>query len=184
MRRVHPINRQQDLIALFEEFGPIKRASIAEQDGTSKGFGFVKLCVIFDTCYRRSIFIVFFAFSALEEDAHAAVEKLQGHLFKGRKMILEIAVVKGQTTKPEGPKKSDEVKPAKKSKQPAVAAPTEAKEKLPRPSMRVLVSGLPVTLKKKDLKAALRPLSSRKVDIEVVEQVRNTRLILYSGTHW
>lgn len=36
----------QDLIELFGEYGPIKRASIAQQDGVSKGFGFVKLYVL------------------------------------------------------------------------------------------------------------------------------------------
>ena len=36
----------QDLVSAFEEYGPLKGASIAtEKDGSSRGFGFVKLCV-------------------------------------------------------------------------------------------------------------------------------------------
>ena len=33
----------QDLLEIFQDVGPVKRASVAEENGTSKGYGFVKL---------------------------------------------------------------------------------------------------------------------------------------------
>lgn len=57
----------------------MKRATIVQQDGVSRGFGFVKF--------------------ALEEDANTALRALQGRELHGRKMKLEIAVQRGQSTK-------------------------------------------------------------------------------------
>ena len=61
-----------DLTSAFEEYGPIKNVSIAQKDGKSRGFGFVK-----------------FAFT---EDAVAAMDALQGNEMKGRDMKLERAI--------------------------------------------------------------------------------------------
>lgn len=33
----------QDLTELFQEFGPLKHTSVVQENGVSKGFGFVKL---------------------------------------------------------------------------------------------------------------------------------------------
>jgi RNA recognition motif-containing protein len=57
----------------------MKRATIVQQDGVSRGFGFVKF--------------------ALEEDANTALKALQSRELHGRKMKLEIAVQRGQSTK-------------------------------------------------------------------------------------
>lgn len=48
------------MLALFEPFGPVKRAAVAKtDDGVSRGFAFVKF--------------------ALKEDAEKALEELQGN---------------------------------------------------------------------------------------------------------
>jgi RNA recognition motif-containing protein len=67
-----------DLSALFEDIGPLKNTSVAATNGVGKGFGFVKF--------------------SLAEDAAAAIEKLQGSLFRGRKLILELGLKKERTT--------------------------------------------------------------------------------------
>ena len=61
-----------DLAAVFEQYGPIKNISIAQKDGKSRGFGFVKY--------------------AFTEDARAAMEALQGTDIGGRSMTLERAI--------------------------------------------------------------------------------------------
>ena len=49
------------MLALFEPFGPVKRAAVAKtDDGVSRGFAFVKF--------------------ALKEDAEKALEELQGNI--------------------------------------------------------------------------------------------------------
>ena len=58
------ISCEDDLINVFESLGPLKNVSIAQKDGKSKGFAFVK-----------------FAFA---EDAEKAMETLQGTTVKGR----------------------------------------------------------------------------------------------------
>ena len=83
-----------DLLTLFQDIGPVKRASVAEQDGKSKG----KFLDIRMFSYN---WIIIFALGygfvkfALEDDAERAVTKMQSSLFKGRKMLLELAVKKG-----------------------------------------------------------------------------------------
>ena len=68
---------QDDLISLFEEHGPLKRAIVVkDEDGKSKGFGFVHY--------------------SLESHATKAVEKLQNYEFNGRKMKLELAIPESQ----------------------------------------------------------------------------------------
>ena len=62
----------EDLLATFEQHGPIKNVSIAQKDGKSRGFGFVKY--------------------AFADDAVAAIEALQGANIKGRSMSLERAI--------------------------------------------------------------------------------------------
>eukprot|EP01033_Poteriospumella_lacustris_P001229 gene1229-895_t len=108
----------EDLTALFEEVGPLKNVSIAkEANGKSRGFGFVKF--------------------ALEDDAKAALTKLQGHDIKGRKLKLELGIKKDNDSKKR--KRDDgeaaEQTPAaptapaaKPAKTPATAAVTKATE--------------------------------------------------------
>ena len=114
----------EDLTALFEEVGPLKNVSIAkEANGKSRGFGFVKF--------------------ALEDDAKAALTKLQGHDIKGRKLKLELGIKKDNDSKKR--KRDDgeaaEQTPAapaapaaaaaaaaKPAKAPATTAPTKATE--------------------------------------------------------
>ena len=67
----------EDLMGLFEPFGPIKRASVALRKDTqvSRGFGFVAF--------------------ALGTDASRAVKSLQGKSLKGRAIKLELATKRG-----------------------------------------------------------------------------------------
>jgi hypothetical protein len=65
---------------LCSEVGPVKRASIIQSGGKSRGFGFVKF--------------------ALAEDASRAVSQLHGSTFKSRPLKVELALKKGQ--KPAG----------------------------------------------------------------------------------
>lgn len=76
VRNLNYDTTSDELIELFQEIGPIKRGSITQKDGVSRGFGFIKF--------------------ALEEDASAAIAQMNGRVFKGRKLIIETAVNKGQ----------------------------------------------------------------------------------------
>lgn len=79
--------KKEDIMKLFEEFGPIKHVSVAESRSkdsneparNSRGFGFVTF--------------------ALAEDATAAMTSLQGKDFKGRNLKLELAVRKAIKSK-------------------------------------------------------------------------------------
>jgi len=62
---------KQDLVKCFEAHGPVKRAVVVEQNGASRGFGFVK-----------------FAFVA---DATAALSALQGYKMFDRPLKLELS---------------------------------------------------------------------------------------------
>lgn len=85
----------QELIELFQEIGPIKRASIVEKDGVSRGFGFVKLCVygVYLKSSWQFYFTLRFVNSAIEEDAQTAIRDMNGREFKGRRLIIETGLL-------------------------------------------------------------------------------------------
>jgi RNA recognition motif-containing protein len=70
----------EDLEGVCSAVGPVKRASIIQEKGVSKGFGFVKF--------------------AIEDDAARAAEALDGTDFRGRTLRVEGALGKGD--KPAG----------------------------------------------------------------------------------
>jgi RNA recognition motif-containing protein len=152
---VRNLSYQIDEAALtqaFEQYGPLKRVSIArETDGTNKGFGFVKF--------------------ALEEDALKACESLQGHSLAGRNLKLEIAFRKGS---------DEEVKKRKELSDAAgavvVSSSSFAKKPLSvAPEVQGQVPALPVTV------PAARVANNSKPNQEVVvfglpESVRASQL--------
>jgi nucleolar protein 4 len=60
---------KDDLVAAFQEFGPVKRTVVVEQNHVSRGFGFVRF--------------------AFEDDMKKALQAMQGHTLHGRRMKLE-----------------------------------------------------------------------------------------------
>jgi RNA recognition motif-containing protein len=154
----------EDLIALFEEFGPMKRATIVQQDGVSRGFGFVKF--------------------ALEEDASTAMRALQGRELHGRKMKLEVAVQRGQSTKGAAggqEQEEDDVLPPS-SPSASVSAPEEQKKEKEKEEntlltsnshLQLLVAGVPPHVNKKVFRDAvlksLLPFKCKKLLVELIK---------------
>jgi nucleolar protein 4 len=147
----------EDLMGLFEEFGPMKRATIVQKDGVSRGFGFVKF--------------------ALEEDANAAVRALQGRELNGRAMKLEIAVQRGQSTKGGagdvgangGVEMNDEEKEASKST-PSLSVPNSLNTS--NNHLQVIVTGVPTHINKKVFRDAVvksLPFKCKKILIDLIK---------------
>jgi hypothetical protein len=93
-------------------------------------------------------------------------------------MILEIAVQKGQTTKAAVDPSEPSATKTKKVKAASLAVVADSGDKgQPRASLRLVVSGLPVSLKKKAFKEVLRALlppgCTKKLDLEVADKVRH-----------
>eukprot|EP00981_Chlorochromonas_danica_P012615 scaffold5218_cov150-Ochromonas_danica.AAC.7 len=180
--------KEEDLTALFEEFGPLKNVSVAyDKNHQSKGFAFVKF--------------------ALEDDAKAALAKLDGRDLKGRPIKLELGLKKERKAsakptatsssplaevKPAGEaqeerevktalervsKKKEEAKKKKEEEEEVVEKKEEAKEKEGgeeeeehvKSGRQVLIFGLPIDLSKKAFKYAISKIS-RKVDVELIKE--------------
>lgn len=146
----------EDLIGLFEEFGPIKAATIVMKDGVSRGFGFVKF--------------------ALDDDADAALNALQGKELRGRKLKLEIAVQRGQSSKGIGSSeeimKNDqgERNDSRCENSPNVRAQTPLSEG--NISLQAVVFGVPPDVNKKVFKEAVIkfvPFKSKKLTVELLK---------------
>jgi len=181
----------EDLMALFEPFGPIKRAAVAKgkDSNVSRGFGFVAF--------------------ALGADAATAVKSLQGKSLKGRAIKVELAAKRGQVVdeKPEaGLGARDEAERARHEARRARAlrskgaAPQEehaepaaveedtkgvagdsaadasqgtgsnriAHPSGVRPGLVLLLFGVPAALKKRDLLTVVKK-KCRKVQVELVK---------------
>jgi hypothetical protein len=107
------------------------------------------------------------------------VQKFQGHVLHGRKLILEIAVLKGQTTKPLT-KPKEVCAPAVKVPLPAsdVEQPNENEsdtkfdQQLPRPALQIILFGVPSYVNKKALKESIRQRHKcAKLEIELITEV-------------
>ena len=142
---------QDDLISLFEEYGPLKRAIVVrDDDGKSKGFGFVHY--------------------SLESHATKAVEKLQNYEYNGRKMKVELAIPESQEDQKkiakekgsgyqgilyknneENDKKITDEIPQKKSKR----AKSDDKADTIKKARRIVICGIPLGIKKNVLKILL-----------------------------
>lgn len=155
-----------ELIELFQEIGPIKRGSITQKDGVSRGFGFIKF--------------------ALEEDASSAIAQMNGREFKGRKLIIETAVNKGQNplTVPvaEG---ADGIAPApvKGQKASRVSASADApkltdigdaKER----KLQLVVFGVTAAVGKKAFRKYLKSIS-KKATVHVITAVRPSDILVF-----
>lgn len=127
-------------------------------------------------------FCLFFHFfcslsSAFPEDAIAAVEKFQGKELAGRRLILEIAVFSGQSTKTEKDVPVVTVGSTKtqRSSQPTPRVePTEkaSAANIPGPSLQVIVCGVPNHVNKKMFKEIVQKVHHcQKLAVELVKEV-------------
>jgi nucleolar protein 4 len=163
-----------DLMSLFEPFGPIKRATVSlhKETGSSRGFGFV-------------------AYS-MAEDAKSAVSALKGAVLKGRSISVELAVKRGVIVaeKPteEGARNRSDAEKAWHDARKARAQRSQAAKAVGgsydevdissqrivipsgvRPGLVLLVLGVPEDTKKADLQNALKK-HCRKVEVELVTE--------------
>jgi hypothetical protein len=125
--------------------------------------------------------------SAFPQDAITAVEKFQGKDLAGRRLILEIAVFSGQSTKQEKdlpvPTKPPKEIVAAPAPAPAPASRPEKKTKTtetsssattpsPSGSLQVLVSGVPSHVNKKMFKEIVQNVyRCKKLVVELVKEV-------------
>lgn len=133
--------------------------------------------------------------SALESDANVAIEKLQGQLFHGRKLILELGLKKervgknkekanaeGAEVESEEQTKVEPVKPdaaAKKDKKAAAKAKVEAAAPAAdthdgsvRKSRQVLIFGIPMDITKKQFRA-ISTRGYKKTEVDLLKEVHN-----------
>jgi hypothetical protein len=124
-------------------------------------------------------------FSAFPQDAITAVEKFQGKDLAGRKLILEIAVFSGQTTKAEkdalsshrpadAPVVASKIESERVTE--AAAVPSSASASLsgpgPSPSLQVVVCGVPSHLNKKAFKEIVQGVHRcPKLVVELLKEV-------------
>ena len=141
----------------------MKRATIVQQDGVSRGFGFIKF--------------------ALNDDAVTALKALQGKEFQGRKLKLEIAVQRGHSTKGiNGEDTSTSNDHPTKIPSTAVSTnvgTTSATEQSAN-HLQVVVIGVPSSINKKSFKEAILkflPFKCKKVVVELLKPEHT----LYSG---
>jgi len=181
----------EDLMVIFEPFGPIKRASVArsKDSNVSRGFGFVAF--------------------ALGSDAAHAVKSLQGTSLKGRAIKLELAAKRGHVVeeKPEAgsggrdetERLRHEARRARAQRSKGVSAPKENIEAAGageiqkadaadtdndasqgtgsnriahpsgvRPGLVLLLFGVPAALSKRNLMTAVKRVC-RKTQVELVK---------------
>lgn len=141
--------------------------------------------------------VTFFSYSALESDAKLAIEKLQGNMFHGRKIILELghkkerkgrskeaadkeAAETGETEPTEAPEatpvKADKAALKKEKKEAAKARQDKIDEcsvggDSIKKSRQVLVFGIPMDINKKHFRA-LATRESKKTDVDLLKEVR------------
>jgi RNA recognition motif-containing protein len=138
-----------ELIELFQEIGPIKRGSVTQKEGVSRGFGFIKF--------------------ALEEDASTAIAEMNGRDFKGRNLIIETAVNKGQNpllgAAEDGTalKSKKAVKNAVETTGPKLTDLGDQKER----KLQLVVFGVSASIGKKSFRKYLKTLS-KKASVQVI----------------
>lgn len=144
-------------------------------------------------------------FSAFPADAIAAVEKFQGKEFAGRKLILEIAVFKGQTTKAptannsssnnsSSSKRDIQQVQKEENNEQKIAGDRDgddneeetkqnkgtADSNLPSPSLQIIVCGVPSNINKKVFKEKiLKAHNCKKIVVELIQEVRNNNNIIF-----
>lgn len=147
-----------ELIELFQEIGPIKRGSVTQKDGVSRGFGFIKF--------------------ALEEDAQSAIAQMNGREYKGRHLIIETAVNKGQNPLTDGATTAADgtvtAVRAQKASRVSISADTpklidlgDAKSR----KLQLVIFGVSAAFGKKTFRKYLKSLS-RKATVQVITTVR------------